>query len=213
MKSKSNEAPQFATFNEVVMKKGDLLKALNANKEKHDTLFEVSVSGYWELATQKLAEKKIKLKTALKEFEQDLELSFTNLETDINRSLGKIANNIKEKEELPSSVLYSNFYSKGFSWDNSISLTYPVNHSDDYARVISMMDASIYDTVKLSTTDYDRYVLNNWEWKNQFVSTANFLLQHTTGCYYSNDIGSPLLFSGYAGQDYSARNDRSVVNF
>ena len=57
----------------------------------------------------------------------------------------------------------------------SISLSEPSDHTQDYDRVIAMLEMSVDDTVTLNASDFDRYVLDNWDW-SRFVRSTNTAL-------------------------------------
>ena len=48
-----------------------------------------------------------------------------------------------------------------------ISMPEPQDHTDDYDRVIRMLEMSVDDEVKLSATEFDQYVMDNWQWARQ----------------------------------------------
>lgn len=146
---------EFASMSEVVMKKDELLKKLVENKAKHDVILANAIAGYWELAKEKLEARRI---TFLK--------TVTDYQEDINKEVSRISAKIENKEELPAYLSL-----KAFAIDLSLGLIYPQDHSQDYDRAIRMMEASIYDEVKLSVDEFDAYVLNNWEWKKNFLAT------------------------------------------
>jgi hypothetical protein len=52
-----------------------------------------------------------------------------------------------------------------------VRLPEPQDHTRDYDRVISMLEMDLTDIVELSETDYAQYVLDDWEWKRQFLGT------------------------------------------
>jgi hypothetical protein len=52
-----------------------------------------------------------------------------------------------------------------------LGLPEPVDHTRDYDRVISMLKMDLAKTVELSESDYSQYVLDDWEWKRQFLGT------------------------------------------
>lgn len=54
-----------------------------------------------------------------------------------------------------------------------VSLPIPEDHTDDYDRVIAQMEWSIHEEIELSNRDFDQYVLDNWLWKNEFVTTTS----------------------------------------
>jgi hypothetical protein len=143
----------FATMNTVVMYKNVLIEHLVTNKAKHDTILQNAIAGYWELAQNKLEAKKQKLLSQLEEYKSQVNFEFD-----------KFTKKIENQEVLPHVVSVS-----AFNIDTNIGLTYPEDHTQDYERAISMMEASVYDKVELSTDEYDAYVLNNWGWKSKFI--------------------------------------------
>jgi hypothetical protein len=55
--------------------------------------------------------------------------------------------------------------------DQYLRLPEPVDHTRDYDRVISMLEMDLNETVDLSETDYSQYVMDDWDWKRQFLGT------------------------------------------
>src|SRR5215471_11235331 len=46
----------------------------------------------------------------------------------------------------------------------SISLAEPADHTDDYERILAMLEMSVDDTIMLDAQEFNQYVLDNWEW-------------------------------------------------
>jgi hypothetical protein len=61
----------------------------------------------------------------------------------------------------------------GRKYDGFMRLEQPVDHTDDYDRVILSLDFSLFDEVELSMQDFNQYVRDNWSWKEQFLTTSN----------------------------------------
>jgi hypothetical protein len=72
-----------------------------------------------------------------------------------------------------------------------IDLHLPTNQEDGYKNVISMLKMDVSDTVTLDQNEYAKYVLNEWNWKKEFVASAAALLITTNNRYYG--------YSGYSG--------------
>jgi hypothetical protein len=53
----------------------------------------------------------------------------------------------------------------------AISLPEPIDRTKDYDRVIAMLEMSVSDEIELEEDDFDRYVLDNWDWKDLAIST------------------------------------------
>ena len=61
--------------------------------------------------------------------------------------------------------------------DQYLRLPEPVDRTRDYDRVISMLKMDLTDTVELSETDYSQYVMDDWEWKREFLGTNQYSLK------------------------------------
>ncbi len=175
------QPPQFATMNEVVMTKEELLSRLVDNKAKHDIVLAAAIAGYWDTAKTQVESRKTKLFKSVEEYKSDVE-----------REIDKILKKIEEKSELPAALNIS-----FLDINTSLGLSYPQDHSEDYNRVIAMMQSSVYDKVKLTTVEYSQYVLNNWTWKKEFINgsstyvdlTRTKSLKMITGCLVSYASG------------------------
>lgn len=56
------------------------------------------------------------------------------------------------------------------------SLIQPVSYVSNYDLILSMLEMSIEEDVVLSQSDFNRYVMDNWEWKHSFeTSTMGYL--------------------------------------
>ena len=53
-----------------------------------------------------------------------------------------------------------------------VSVPVPVDHTTDYDRIIRMveMDTTV-GTIELEEEDFARYVMDDWDWKEQFLNT------------------------------------------
>lgn len=47
----------------------------------------------------------------------------------------------------------------------------PQNQTKDYDRAIGMLEMSIDDEISLSESDFRNYVMDDWNWKHQFLSS------------------------------------------
>lgn len=191
------QVPKFASMSEVVMKKEELLQHLITNKAKHDVVLATAIAGYWDTAKEKITQKQKRVTEELNEWKEDAD-----------RGFARFYQKIEAKEELPSHVSI-----KHFAIDTSLGLIYPQDHSKDYDRAIRMMQASIYEEVQLSVDEFDSYVLNNWEWKQNFL---------VSNAYYVNarrSKGGVLKYSGQSNvtgalrTSYDTASDDAVKLF
>src|SRR5262249_49279311 len=60
---------------------------------------------------------------------------------------------------------------KGKRIDQYLHLPEPQDHTRDYDRIISMLEMDLADIVELSEGDYAKYVLDDWQWKREFLGT------------------------------------------
>lgn len=146
---------KFASMSEVVMKKQELLNKLIENKAKHDIILATAVSGYWDLARSLIEKKQKNLINHVDEWKIECNQIFENY-----------YRKVETKEELPVRAEI-----KSIHFDTALGLIYPQDHSQDYNRAIYMMESSIYEDVRLTVEEYDAYILNNWEWKNNFMQS------------------------------------------
>ncbi len=172
-----------ANMNNVVVHKDQLLAILRDNKEKHDAVYEAAVDGYWEVAKERLAQKQKLFNSAVEEMSQD----FQHL---VNRVQTKIDN----KDNT-----FPNYVGAALRFDGNLELVYPENHTRDYEKAIRMVELSVYENFSLTEKQFQEYVLNDWSWKEQFLSVANVYAY--SGCiaprtgHFSNKYSQALVNS------------------
>jgi hypothetical protein len=174
----TNKQLNIATMSQVVVEKTKLLSVLKENKQKHDEIYNLSVSGYWDTVKERLDEKKVEfskaIKVAAKSFEKALEEAYEKA---------------NEKDNVPSYLAVT------WPYQPHLNLTYPVSHGDEYNRAIRLVELSVYDKVELSLGEFDKYVMNNWEWKGAFLaSNVGYAARMTTGNCIGSVITSGLHF-------------------
>jgi hypothetical protein len=198
MSNTHQEEKRFASMSEVVMKKDELLTHLIKNKAKHDVVLATAIAGYWDLAKAKIEEKQKKLLENVTEWKEECDREFT-----------KYYAKIEAKEQLPSHVSL-----KMFGVDTNLGLVYPQDHSQDYDRAIRMMQASIYDEVELTVNEFDAYVLNNWEWKNNFLFSNSVYVAaaRSKGGFVKGNNPSVVITGSYTNL-YNAAADSAIESF
>lgn len=53
----------------------------------------------------------------------------------------------------------------------SVQLIEPEDHTADYDRVIQMLEMSVDDKTVLDELSFNQYVLDNWRWQEQFLTS------------------------------------------
>ena len=61
---------------------------------------------------------------------------------------------------------------KGRRIKRQIELIEPMDQTREYDRVIRMLEMSTDDIIELSQQDFAQYVMDDWAWKQQFLSTT-----------------------------------------
>jgi hypothetical protein len=56
--------------------------------------------------------------------------------------------------------------------DRVINAVEPVTYADSYRLAIDMLDMSVDAEVELDAQEFKRYVRDEWEWKNSFLSNT-----------------------------------------
>jgi hypothetical protein len=59
----------------------------------------------------------------------------------------------------------------GQKFRSFVSLTEPEDHTADYDAAIGMLQLSLDDAVELDEQSYRSFVLDEWDWKRQFLAT------------------------------------------
>jgi len=47
----------------------------------------------------------------------------------------------------------------------------PEDHTDDYRRVLAMLDMSVDDVIELTNQEFQQYVQDDWNWKSQWIGS------------------------------------------
>jgi len=56
----------------------------------------------------------------------------------------------------------------------SITLPQPMQFLKEYDKVYKMISMSTDDEIELSETEFSQYVLDDWQWKDQWAATNSF---------------------------------------
>jgi hypothetical protein len=105
-----------------LIKKADLLKVIQKNREAHRRIFLEAVEGYKAEALRMLEERVRMIKS------------------------GKVVN-------------------------ITVVLPVPEDHTQDYDRVIKMIEMDTSKTIELQEDEFAQYVMDDWQWKRQWATT------------------------------------------
>jgi len=131
--------------------KHQLLDIVKANKEKHDIIYSAAQSGY-NVAVG------IYLGRILSETE-------------------RINNLAKEYAKLE--TFGARFDKTGLYLVDCDLPSAPISYAHEYDKTIKKLELATADKIMLGDTEFESYVLNNWKWKDSFLSSNTHYL---TGC-------------------------------
>jgi DNA-binding FadR family transcriptional regulator len=64
----------------------------------------------------------------------------------------------------------------GAGFDTYFQMPRPEDHTEDYDRVLDMIEMSEDETIKLTSQEFAQYVRDDWGWKREFTATiSNYL--------------------------------------
>lgn len=69
---------------------------------------------------------------------------------------------------------------------NFTALTAPRSHQKEYDQAIGLLEMSVDTYVSITAHDYDRFVLDQWEWKATWVGSN---MPYSTSLQESDEIG------------------------
>jgi hypothetical protein len=61
----------------------------------------------------------------------------------------------------------------GKKYTPTVFLPEPEDHTDDYDRIIAMLEMSLDDELELPQREFSQYALDDWGWKHDFINTAS----------------------------------------
>jgi hypothetical protein len=67
---------------------------------------------------------------------------------------------------------------QGVKVNIAINLPEPQDHTEDYDRVIRMLEMSVDDEVVLQSHEFDQYVMDNWQWAKMVRTLNASYVQH-----------------------------------
>lgn len=67
---------------------------------------------------------------------------------------------------------------KGRKIEHFIRMPEPEDHTDDYDRVLKMIDMSVDDEMVIGSSEFAQYVMDDWNWKESFANnTGSYLVR------------------------------------
>lgn len=161
------------TFSTVVVEKTKLLASLQANREKHNSIYESAVAGYWIQAQEVLTKKRIEFDEAVTKVTAEFNKQSTQYGASFTHQITGMQSYVEEKNQskMPAYFSLGGQISVNVPFNNSLSLVVPESHVEDYDRVIDLLTYTVADKVELSIKDFEAYVRNNWTWRQSFLGT------------------------------------------
>lgn len=163
------------TINETRLKKDQLLDITKQNKQTHNEIYDAAVELFWirveQEAHNSIEDKEKWIEIQMKEFRK--ELNETKKAAAIK--LEKVKN--KDRDNLVTCVAY------------------PQNFVKYYDQTIKQLELSLDEIVILSSEQFGKYVMNEWEWKTYFLAGVSGFSGYSG---YSGFKGYETLMTGCA---------------
>ena len=164
------EKMEKGNMNQVAINRDKLLNIIKENREKYNLLYEASMSGHYKELGKELGKKWDASHKMIDEYTTKMEEL---------RKTGKFSLSFKTNFSLCSPKFNSQP---------------PQSYHADYDKAIRMLELTEHEIFVLNTQEFDRYVMNNWEWKSNFISTTSNLI--TGSAIYTSAFANPILGSG-----------------
>jgi hypothetical protein len=58
-----------------------------------------------------------------------------------------------------------------------LNLPIPEDHTEDYDRTIEMLEHDVREQIELEENEFSQYVLDNWAWKQNWLTTTASYIQ------------------------------------
>lgn len=176
------ENKEITTLDRITIEKSKLLEALRENREKHETVYELAVSGYWIAARKNVQEKRTKFENIVEESLASFQKEFSRIKEDFIVAWQKTSGQLEAHDKTIGFNFYNSIrFTNNTNEVNGWHLVYPTNHLEDYDKTIRKVELSCYDKIQLDDKEFDRYVMNNWEWRENFVAANNSYINMITG--------------------------------
>jgi hypothetical protein len=79
---------------------------------------------------------------------------------------------IEEAKKKLTGLLYQLNSNKASEVKFEVYLPKPVSYEKEYEKAIKMVEFEIRDTIEISNSDFERYFLDEWAWKESFLSNT-----------------------------------------
>ena len=137
-----------STERTTVVKTSDLLEKLRKNRDNHVAEYEEAVEGYLDAAREKLAEQHEKAK-------KEVEKAFQRTSEELSRF---------DPSKAEDTIVFCRAI--------TFALTAPRSFVDAYEQAIEMMEWETRETVELNTTEFRCFIMNKWDWMEEFKSVS-----------------------------------------
>ena len=151
---------ELKTLKQGEFSKEKVIAKLKENLKNHNELYKESVAAYWELAGLEISKCK---EDYFKGYRKLKKQAIENFET-----LEELAN---KKEEPIESLHIQN----GVCYSHPNLPKFPKSYAKAYEKTIEWLDLSSSDQVILTESEFDNYIMDNWEFKNDIKNTNSAL--------------------------------------
>ncbi len=175
-----NEEIQYQKMQGLSIDRAALLNCIKDNKEKHDLLYEASIQAHKQCVYEYVEKSKDYMKESSKiynNFAKKVDADFQSWD-----SKSTYLVKFPEHKDLPTKACPPAF---------------PVSYESEYNAAIKRIELSVHDNFQLDESEFQKFIMNNWSWKTQFLGYCNTMI---TGSIYNSSVGTgKFLGTTYSG--------------
>lgn len=131
----------------VTVSRGKLLTTLKENLKKHVSEYNLAVAGYKEQAKERLVSLKTKILSSVEE-------NFENISKRIEKFDPQSEDSMQDIVSLVNTTAFT--------------LQVPKSYEKSYSVAIQMAEWEVSDTIELKQSQFQCFVLDDWDWKGGF---------------------------------------------
>jgi hypothetical protein len=176
-----NQSNPIGNFQTVEVRKDELIGILNENKERHISLYNAALSGYYD---------KVKgYYDSLAKYSSEHGEKYAEIAGALTSHSLECQQRISDAPDFgkPVKIVEYPKLEVKLALAKPASPIFPTSYESYYNDSIRKLQLSVHDVFSLSEVEFQRFVMNNWEWKQAFLGNS-----------YSNLVGTQH-FTGYIG--------------
>jgi hypothetical protein len=139
----------------ITVDRARVLAAIRKNYDRHKQEYAEAAEGYYIEVGSRIARLKAEFASAIDTLEQ--------------RTAALLAARAPRKADAQTPV-----ESVALQFTGHLNLRVPVSYAEAYETVIKMLEFEVGTTVELDTAEFEAYVMDKWDWADEFKVTSAF---------------------------------------